>query len=166
MAASMRSVQVSAPFKTHPATLATLNAPLTMIVHVQAKAGARPSLKASRKAVRVVCSVQRTEVLKQVSTAAAAAALATVVGFGNVEAAYADISGLTPCSESKAYAKRQKQELKTLNKRLKQVRISCACCCRRPHGESSGGVQLQVACRSQSRWFSQAPMPDLLWAAS
>jgi hypothetical protein len=124
MAATMRSVQVSAPSSVHRAAFASLNPGLTPIVHVQAKAGARPSLKASRKSVRVVCSAQKQEVIKQVSTAAAAAALATVVGFGNVEAAYADISGLTPCSESKAFAKRQKQELKTLNKRLKQVRIS------------------------------------------
>lgn len=83
----------------------------------------KPSLKAasSRKAVKVVCSAQKPAAAKQVSTAVAAAALATVVGFGNVDAAYADIAGLTPCSESKAYAKRQKQEIKGLTKRLKQV---------------------------------------------
>lgn len=36
----------------------------------------------------------------------------------------ADVSGLTKCSESKQFAKRQKNELKSLDKRLKLVRIS------------------------------------------
>lgn len=161
MAATMRSVQVSAASSAHRAAFASLNPWLTPIAHVQAKAGARPSMKASRKSVRVVCSAQKQEVLKQVSTAAAAAALATVVGFGNVEAAYADIAGLTPCSESKAFAKRQKQELKTLNKRLKQVRISWSYCCRNPQAESSADVQQSEACRSHSRWFKQAAISHL-----
>lgn len=52
--------------------------------------------------------------------AAAALASALVLGTG-VEAAKADIAGLTPCSESKAYQKRLKNEVKGLNKRLKQV---------------------------------------------
>lgn len=55
------------------------------------------------------------------SKAVAAAALATVLAFGQADAAKADISGLTPCSESKAYAKRLKNEVKGLNKRLKNV---------------------------------------------
>lgn len=54
--------------------------------------------------------------------AAAAVALATVLSMSQVEAAKADIAGLTPCSESKAYQKRLKNELKGLSKRLKQVR--------------------------------------------
>lgn len=53
--------------------------------------------------------------------AVAAAALAAALAFGSVEAAQADISGLTPCSESKGFAKRQKNELKALDKRLKKV---------------------------------------------
>ncbi len=79
----------------------------------------RPSL--ARRATKVVCQAQKSEVAKQVSTGLAAAALAVTVGFGNVDAAYADIAGLTPCSESKAYAKLEKKELKVLEKRLKQV---------------------------------------------
>ena len=70
---------------------------------------------------KVVCSAQEDN--KQLSTALAAAALAAVVGFGQVDAAKADIAGLTPCSESKAYQKRLKNELKTLTKRAKQVRM-------------------------------------------
>lgn len=68
-----------------------------------------------------MCQAQKSEVAKQVSTGLAAAALAVTVGFGNVDAAYADIAGLTPCSESKAYAKLEKKEIKVLEKRLKQV---------------------------------------------
>lgn len=64
-------------------------------------------------------AVQKDE--QQVSKAIAAAALAAVIGFGQADAAKADISGLTPCSESKAYAKRLKNEVKALNKRLKNV---------------------------------------------
>lgn len=75
---------------------------------------------ASRRVVKVACNAQS---VKQVSTAVAAAALAAVVGFGTVEAAYADISGLTPCSQSKAFEKLQKKELKGLTKRDKLVRM-------------------------------------------
>jgi photosystem I subunit III len=62
-------------------------------------------------------------VVKQASTALAAVALASVVSFGTVDAAYADVAGLTPCSESKGFAKREAQQLKKLEKRSKQVRI-------------------------------------------
>lgn len=41
--------------------------------------------------------------------------------FGTVQAAHADLSGLTPCSESKGFAKRQKNEVKALKKRLAKV---------------------------------------------
>lgn len=37
----------------------------------------------------------------------------------------ADVSGLTKCSESKQFAKRQKNELKALDKRLKLVIRGC-----------------------------------------
>lgn len=78
---------------------------------------------ASRAAPRrtVVCAAAKSSQV-DVSKAVAAAALAAVIGFGQVDAAKADISGLTPCSESKAYQKRLKNELKALNKRLKNVR--------------------------------------------
>ena len=45
------------------------------------------------------------------------------MAFGSVDAAKADISGLTPCSESKQFAKRQKNEVKALTKRLGKVTI-------------------------------------------
>jgi photosystem I subunit III len=78
-----------------------------------------------RRSAKVVCSAQRPESrVQQVGTAVAAAALAAVVGLGGVEAAYADISGLTPCAESKAFAKREKNELKQLTRRQKLVRLT------------------------------------------
>lgn len=73
-----------------------------------------------------MCQAQKDEATKQFGTAVAAAALATVVGFGAADAAYADVAGLTPCTESKAYAKRLKNELKGLNKRLKQYEAGSA----------------------------------------
>jgi len=72
---------------------------------------------------KVVCSA---EPAKQAGTALAAAALAAAVSFGQVNAAYADISGLTPCAESKAFAKRQKAEVKNLQKRLKNYEADSA----------------------------------------
>ena len=69
----------------------------------------------------MTCSAQQSS--KPAQTALAAAALAAAVSFGAVDAAQADISGLTPCSESKGFAKRQKAEVKTLTKRLKNVRV-------------------------------------------
>lgn len=81
------------------------------------------------RAARVVCSAQQQqqqEAGKALGTVATAAALAAVFGFATVDAAYADISGLTPCSESKAFAKRKKNEVKALQKRLKQYEADSA----------------------------------------
>lgn len=77
-------------------------------------------------AARVVCSAESREASKQLGTAAAAAALAVAFGFGTVDAAYADVAGLTPCADSKAFAKRQKNEVKALQKRLKQYEAGSA----------------------------------------
>lgn len=74
-----------------------------------------------RRATSVVCSAQRT-VVQQAGTALAACALAAAVTLSSVDAAQADIAGLTPCSESKAYAKQLKKEVKGLTKRMKLVR--------------------------------------------
>ena len=56
----------------------------------------------------VSCSAENKQ---SVATGVAAAALALTFGFGAVDAAYADVAGLTPCSESKAFAKRKKNEV-------------------------------------------------------
>lgn len=94
---------------------------------VQERASFRPSLRpaatpVTRRAVRraAVCSSEQTESPK-VGQIVSAAALAVALSFGTVQAAHADISGLTPCSESKGFAKRQKQEVKALTKRLAKV---------------------------------------------
>eukprot|EP00983_Pelagomonas_calceolata_P031197 979417-Pelagomonas_calceolata.AAC.4 len=53
---------------------------------------------------------------------ACATALALTMGLtADVQPASADVAGLTPCSESKAYNKLERKELKTLEKRLKKV---------------------------------------------
>ena len=59
----------------------------------------------------VTCSAEKQEASRQVATGVAAAAMALTFGFGAVDAAYADVAGLTPCSESKAFAKRKKNEV-------------------------------------------------------
>jgi photosystem I subunit 3 len=59
----------------------------------------------------VSCSAEKKEASKAVATGVAAAAMALTFGFGAVDAAYADVAGLTPCSESKAFAKRRKNEV-------------------------------------------------------
>eukprot|EP00197_Chlamydomonas_leiostraca_P012896 CAMPEP_0202863648 /NCGR_PEP_ID=MMETSP1391-20130828/4192_1 /ASSEMBLY_ACC=CAM_ASM_000867 /TAXON_ID=1034604 /ORGANISM="Chlamydomonas leiostraca, Strain SAG 11-49" /LENGTH=227 /DNA_ID=CAMNT_0049543305 /DNA_START=32 /DNA_END=715 /DNA_ORIENTATION=- len=99
-----------------------------MALSMRSAATTRAAVKptASRRAVSVVCSAQREEAVKQVSTAVAAAALATVVGFSNVQPAAADVAGLTPCSQSKAFAKLEKKELKNLEKRLKKYEAGSA----------------------------------------
>lgn len=61
----------------------------------------------------VSCSAQKHEAGKQVATGVAAAALALTFGFGAVEPAFADVAGLTPCSESKAFAKLKKKEVRS-----------------------------------------------------
>ena len=73
---------------------------------VRAQAGlARGST--ARKAV----VVRAQESKLSVGQGAAAAAVATALTLGAVEPAKADIAGLTPCSESKAYQKRLKNEV-------------------------------------------------------
>jgi photosystem I subunit III len=74
----------------------------------------------------VACSAERQEATKQLGTAAAAAALAVAFTFGSADAAFADVAGLTPCSESKAFAKRKKNEVKSLTKRLKNYEAGSA----------------------------------------
>lgn len=80
---------------------------------------AQPARLAPRVARQTVCSAQQER--PALASTLAAAALAAAVSLGAVDAAQADVSGLTPCKESKQFAKRQKNELKALDKRLKLV---------------------------------------------
>nr|6IGZ_F Chain F, PsaF [Bryopsis corticulans] len=75
-----------------------------------------PAPKAVRAVRAVSCSAENTT--KNVATTVAAAALAAVVSFGAVGEAKADIAGLTPCSESKAFKRRENKEVKSLQKRM------------------------------------------------
>eukprot|EP00897_Mesotaenium_endlicherianum_P005824 jgi/Mesen1/526/ME000104S10625 len=72
---------------------------------------------------RTVCSVSKEEtVSEKAGKAVSAVALAAIISaapFAAPQDAFADISGLTPCKESKAFAKREKNEIKKLQGRLK-----------------------------------------------
>eukprot|EP01026_Neomeris_dumetosa_P074197 TRINITY_DN769_c0_g1_i3.p2 TRINITY_DN769_c0_g1~~TRINITY_DN769_c0_g1_i3.p2 ORF type:complete len:259 (-),score=27.16 TRINITY_DN769_c0_g1_i3:209-904(-) len=77
-----------------------------------------PQVRTRSRSVNKVCC-SRTD-FKQLSTGLAAAALAVSFGFGAVDSALAqDLSGLTPCSENKAFDKQRKKEVKGLQKRQK-----------------------------------------------
>ncbi|PRW56061.1 photosystem I reaction center subunit III [Chlorella sorokiniana] len=111
------------PSKPIVGTAISIQLDLDDAVSLSKATGFKPAKAASARATvaRVVsCSAQKQEASKQVATGVAAAALALTFGFGAVDAAYADVAGLTPCSESKAFAKRKKNEVKALNKRMKK----------------------------------------------
>ena len=97
----------------------------------------------SRRAVVVKASAEGNVAQK----VAAATVAATVLSLGAVDAARAEISGLTPCSESKAYAKRLKNEVKGLNKRLKGVR--------RRAGSAAGSTPLSCDLQTSAAPSSQ-----------
>jgi len=80
---------------------------------------------AARPARRTVVTRAAVQEPKQAAGAAlAATALALTVGLtADVQPASADVAGLTPCSESKAYNKLLRKELKTLDKRIKKVGV-------------------------------------------
>lgn len=77
----------------------------------------------SRPAATVVCSATTSEEQSSSSSPlkafSAAIALSSILLSAPVPPASADISGLTPCKESKQFAKRQKQEIKKLESSLK-----------------------------------------------
>jgi len=85
---------------------------------IRGKSVSSSTSRAPLRPARMICSAQKQE-RPQLGSFLAAAALAAAVSLGSVEAAQADVSGLTKCSESKQFAKRQKNELKALDKRLK-----------------------------------------------
>lgn len=99
---------------------------------LQVSLAAKPAgLKAKAPAARapvaraVSCSAQKED--GNVVTAVAATALALTLSFGAVDAAYADVAGLTPCSESKAFAKRKKNEVRGA-KQWVQAETALAAC--------------------------------------
>ena len=68
-----------------------------------------------KSTARFVCSTDDNQSLKAFS---AAVALSSILLSSPMPAA-ADISGLTPCKESKQFAKREKQQIKKLQSSLK-----------------------------------------------
>eukprot|EP01018_Ginkgo_biloba_P022467 Gb_12253 [translate_table: standard] len=70
---------------------------------------------------RTVCSAEpnRKSALANMSTALALAAIVSTAPLAVPSEALADIAGLTPCRESKAFAKREKQSLKKLENSMK-----------------------------------------------
>jgi len=107
------------------ATMSRLGAQVTLNKPTSFTAGKATAARAP-VARAVSCSAEQKEGSKQVATGVAAAAMALTFGFGAVDAAYADVAGLTPCSESKAFAKLKKKEVKTLTKRLKSYEAGSA----------------------------------------
>ncbi|KAG0556300.1 hypothetical protein M758_11G040300 [Ceratodon purpureus] len=84
--------------------------------------GARSVFVNSR--ARTVCSASSSSadetIVQTAGKFATALALAAIVGGDMVvPEARADVAGLTPCKESKGFAKREKQEIKKLESRLK-----------------------------------------------
>jgi len=79
------------------------------------------SLKATRAPRATVAPKAVTTASMDKKAAASLAAAAVIASVPLAEApAMADVAGLTPCKDSKAFAKREKAELKALNRRLKQ----------------------------------------------
>lgn len=79
------------------------------------------NLKSRPASTAVVCSATSSDEQSSSSVKAfsAAIALSTILLSAPVPPASADISGLTPCKESKQFAKREKQEIKKLQSSLK-----------------------------------------------
>lgn len=87
-------------------------------------AATRPTAKVIRR-VETTCSANQ-DGAKKVMTAVLATAIATSTLTVDVHEAYADVAGLTPCNESKAFKKREKQAVKSLDRRLKQYEAGSA----------------------------------------
>ncbi|KAF5830939.1 photosystem I protein P21 [Dunaliella salina] len=75
----------------------------------------------ARRTATVARAHQQEQPAQNLGAVACATALALTMGLtADVQPASADIAGLTPCSESKAYNKLERKELKVLDKRLKK----------------------------------------------
>lgn len=103
-------------------------APAGLVAPLSSKAalsGSSRTVFATSSRARTVCSVSADEtsptVAQTAGKLATALALAALVGTSDfaVPEAQADVAGLTPCKESKGFAKREKQEIKKLESRLK-----------------------------------------------
>ncbi|CAI7807300.1 unnamed protein product [Closterium sp. NIES-54] len=103
-----------------------LGAPLVAPKNLSSKASfstTKASCFVKQVSAKTVCSAEKEEnVTEQAGKIASALALAAIVSTGAFavpEVALADVAGLTPCKDSKAFAKRQKNSIKKLKNRLK-----------------------------------------------
>lgn len=80
-----------------------------------------PSVRVARRVSCAASAADNKAVAKDIASGVAAAALAAVVTFGAVGDARADVAGLTPCSESKAYQKRESKQVKSLQRRMSKA---------------------------------------------
>lgn len=104
---------------------AGLVAPLNVSSKSTFAASTKVSAFVKNVRARTVCSASAEkeqtvgETAGKIATALALAAVVGTASFVAPEDAMADVAGLTPCKESKAFAKREKNEIKALEKRLK-----------------------------------------------
>ena len=93
---------------------------------------ARQPAVARRSAAKITCSAEQRPA-QAVTKVVGAGLLAAAISLGSVQSAHAEdlfysdanISGLTKCAENKGFQKRQKSEVKALQKRLKNVSPGC-----------------------------------------
>ncbi|KAJ4832084.1 hypothetical protein Tsubulata_009855 [Turnera subulata] len=92
---------------------------------LKSKLGVSPLVPTKSRSSVIVCSASRSQEESSTSSASslkafsAALALSSIL-FSAPLPAVADISGLTPCKESKQFAKREKQSIKKLENSLKK----------------------------------------------
>eukprot|EP00270_Netrium_digitus_P006951 TRINITY_DN2006_c0_g1_i3.p1 TRINITY_DN2006_c0_g1~~TRINITY_DN2006_c0_g1_i3.p1 ORF type:complete len:252 (+),score=60.62 TRINITY_DN2006_c0_g1_i3:32-757(+) len=102
---------------------AAVSTPLSVPVQDVSSKASFSTTKAScfvkQVSARTVCSAGKEEtVVEKAGKVVAAVALAAIVSSAVPESAMADVAGLTPCKDSKAFAKREKQAIKKLTTRL------------------------------------------------
>merc|ERR1711959_554121 len=95
-----------------------------------------------------------TETRKKSFSVALTAISLTILMGSAVQPAAAEISGLTPCAESKAFAKRKKQELKDLEKRMKKY-----------NADSSPAIALKATIARTNKRFDTYGKSGLLCGA-
>merc|ERR1712224_21255 len=98
-------------------------------------------------------NVNGKKISKSLSTVLVAMSLAVLMG-STIQPAAAEISGLTPCAESKAFSKRKKQELKELEKRMKKYKA-----------DSSPAISLKATIDRTNKRFDTYAKSGLLCGA-
>ena len=92
-------------------------------------AGLKPTVRAQRAAVKTEARCSAADATRKAASLAVAVAVAAAPLVAVEEAFARDVApyaGLTPCKSNKAFAKRQKTEIKALEKRLKKYDAASA----------------------------------------